>query len=492
VVVPQRQLKRAAVHTILNQPTPVHKRKTTLVDKALNSNLGRSLLSKYLRKQTKAIVNEAFYPAPFALIDVWQRFGNNREIMFVQEGKAVSALIASPTAQNLVRLFFLQDKLKAMGKVETTPIQHVHVIGAGVMGGDIAGWCALQGFKVTLQDQNMQVVASAIARSATLYGKILKRDPRAQQAAMDRLIPDLAGDGVAQADLIVEAIVENLDIKQGLYKSLEPRMKKDAILATNTSGIPIDELALVLKKPERLLGMHFFNPVSKMKLVEIVAGEKTDTASLERAFAFVTKIRRLPLPVKSAPGFLVNRILMPYLMEAIRMVVEGISPQAIDKAALDFGMHMGPVTLADKVGLDVCLAVAKDLEKISDDVVPEFLQTWVSEGRLGMKSGQGFYTYNKGKAQGALSTSSEHGDIQHRLIMRMLNEAVRCLDEGIVADSELLDAGMVFGTGFAPFRGGVMAYIEQTGKKEIMATLKAMEKTYGPRFKGSAAAWKKV
>jgi len=492
VVVPQRQLKRAAVHTILNQPTPVHKRKTTLVDKALNSNLGRSLLSKYLRKQTKAIVNEAFYPAPFALIDVWQRFGNNREIMFVQEGKAVSALIASPTAQNLVRLFFLQDKLKAMGKVETTPIQHVHVIGAGVMGGDIAGWCALQGFKVTLQDQNMQVVASAIARSATLYGKILKRDPRAQQAAMDRLIPDLAGDGVAQADLIVEAIVENLDIKQGLYKSLEPRMKKDAILATNTSGIPIDELALVLKKPERLLGMHFFNPVSKMKLVEIVAGEKTDTASLERAFAFVTKIRRLPLPVKSAPGFLVNRILMPYLMEAIRMVVEGISPQAIDKAALDFGMPMGPVTLADKVGLDVCLAVAKDLEKISDDVVPEFLQTWVSEGRLGMKSGQGFYTYNKGKAQGALSTSSEHGDIQHRLIMRMLNEAVRCLDEGIVADSELLDAGMVFGTGFAPFRGGVMAYIEQTGKKEIMATLKAMEKTYGPRFKGSAAAWKKV
>jgi len=241
-----------------------------------------------------------------------------------------------------------------------------------------------------------------------------------------------------------------------------------------------------------LLGMHFFNPVSKMKLVEIVAGEKTDTASLERAFAFVTKIRRLPLPVKSAPGFLVNRILMPYLMEAIRMVVEGISPQAIDKAALDFGMPMGPVTLADKVGLDVCLAVAKDLEKISDDVVPEFLQTWVSEGRLGMKSGQGFYTYNKGKAQGALSTSSEHGDIQHRLIMRMLNEAVRCLDEGIVADSELLDAGMVFGTGFAPFRGGVMAYIEQTGKKEIMATLKAMEKTYGPRFKGSAAAWKKV
>lgn len=490
VVVPERQLKRAVVHTLSHLPAPVHQQRRSMVERVLISNTVRPMLAKFLRKKTKALVNSEHYPAPFALIELWEKFGHNRGVMFEQEGKAVAQLIAAPTAQNLVRLFFLQDRLKSLGKGEAKPIRHVHVIGAGVMGGDIAVWCALQGFKVTLQDQNIEVVAAAIQRASALYAKLL-RLPRQQQAAMDRLMPDVVGDGVAQADLIIEAIVENLEIKQGLYRQIEPRMKTEAILATNTSGIPIDELAKALKNPARLLGMHFFNPVSKMKLVEIVAGVHTDVLSLQSALTFVTQIRRLPLPVQSSPGFLVNRILMPYLMEAIRMVDEGIAPRAIDQAALDFGMPMGPIALADQVGLDVCLAVAKDLQGITDDVVPDFLPTWVSDGRLGMKSGHGFYTYQKGKVVADNQSAAYAEDVQYRLVMRLLNEAVRCLDEGIVEDGDLLDAGMVFGTGFAPFRGGVMRYIAQTGKTEIINILQVMEKTYGARFKGGVS-WKKI
>ncbi|MDQ6984293.1 MAG: 3-hydroxyacyl-CoA dehydrogenase family protein, partial [Ghiorsea sp.] len=375
-----------------------------------------------------------------------------------------------PQTQNLVRLFFLQDRLKAFGKGANSKVQRLHVIGAGVMGGDIAAWCAMQGIKVTLQDQDMQVIARATKRAAGLFQKKL-REPRLVQAALDRLIPDLEGLGIAEADMVLEAIVENLEIKQSLYQSLEPNMKQGAVLATNTSGIPIDELASVLKQPERLIGIHFFNPVAKMKLVEVIAGQQTSDATQNTAYGFVTQIRKLPLPVKSSPGFLVNRILMPYLMEAVNMVDEGKQAEAIDKAATDFGMPMGPIALADTVGLDICLAVAQDLADVTGDQVPEFLQTWVKEGRLGKKSGQGFYRYNQGKAVTAqvnISAQAQQG-ITDRLISRIVNEAQKCLKEAVVEDADLLDAGMVFGTGLAPFRGGVMKYIQdkEEGNKMI-------------------------
>jgi len=228
----------------------------------------------------------------------------------------------------------------------------------------------------------------------------------------------------------------------------------------------MDDLATVLAVPERLVGIHFFNPVAKMKLVETIAGKKTAKETLDIAQSFVTQIRKLPLPVKSSPGFLVNRILMPYLMEAVNMVDEGKQAEVIDQAATDFGMPMGPITLADTVGLDICLAVAQDLADVTGDKIPEFLQTWVEQGRLGKKSGQGFYRYNKGKpAKSKVSVSSkELQEITDRLITRIVDEAKRCLDEGVVEDADLLDAGMVFGTGFAPFRGGVMKYAADEGK----------------------------
>ncbi len=490
-VVPQRQLLRAARQVIL-QAKGQRAKRVPLQQRLLLSPLGRKFVAKVLRKKTKALVNPEHYAAPFALIDLWEKHGGNREKMFQHEVEAVAKLIVTPEAQNLVRLFFLQERLKGFGKGAVFKTDHIHVIGAGVMGADIGAWCALQGIKVTIQDQNLEVIATAVKRAAALFQKKLF-SAREQQAAMDLFIPDLAGEGVKRADIVLEAIVENLEIKQALYQSLEPKMKSGAILATNTSGIPIDQLAEVLDKPQRLVGIHFFNPVAKMKLVEIIAGKTTEAATLQHAYAFVTRIRHLPLPVKSAPGFLVNRILMPYLMEAITMIDEGLRPEAIDQAVLDFGMPMGPVTLADRVGLDVCLAVAKDLSGITDDKVPDYLLRWVKEGRLGLKSGHGFYLYKKGKAQQNKGGAAKgyDADLTNRLILRIVNEAVRCLDEGIVEDAELLDAGMVFGTGFAPFRGGVMRYLEEQGKDNLLAKLVQMEQKYGSRFR-AAEGWQKI
>jgi len=461
-VVAERQLKRAA-SAILLKARGKKDRKTSILNKVLNSGVGRMALAYWLRKQTAKKVSAKHYPAPFALIDLWEKWGGSYAQMFKHEVKTVAKLLVLPQTQNLIRLFFLQERLKGLGKSSAQKAEHIHVIGAGVMGGDIAAWCALQGMNVTLQDQNINIVAAAIKRAAQLYDRKLYT-PRDKQAAMDRLQPDMEGLGVSHADIVLEAIVENLEIKQSLYKAIEPKMKQGAVLATNTSGIPIDELATVLEMPERLIGIHFFNPVAQMKLVETIAGKATSQQTVDVAHAFVTQIRKLPLPVKSSPGFLVNRILMPYLMEAVTMVEEGKSPESIDKSALDFGMPMGPVALADKVGLDVCLAVAQDLSATTGDEVPDFLKQWVKEGRLGVKSGHGFYTYEKGKAVHAKdAVQSGQADITERLVMRIVNEAKLCLEEGVVADADLLDAGMVFGTGFAPFRGGVMRYASEEG-----------------------------
>jgi len=462
--VPQRQLKRAAVQVIA-QATSHRIHHTSLQQRLMHSNLGRTLVAMGLHKMTRKRVNPKHYPAPFALIDMWKTFGGNEKAMFQAEMDTVSKLLVLPQAQNLIRLFFLQDRLKSLGKERDTHIHHIHVVGAGVMGGDIAAWCAMQGIKVTLQDQEMQVIAKAIKRAAALFQKKL-REPRLVQAALDRLIPDLEGLGIAEADMVLEAIVEHLATKQALYQNIEPNMKQGAVLASNTSGIPMDDLATVLTAPERLVGIHFFNPVAKMKLVETIAGQHTSTETLAIAHGFVTQIRKLPLPVKSSPGFLVNRILLPYLMEAIHMVDEGKQAEVIDQAATDFGMPMGPIALADTVGLDICLAVAQDLIDITGDQVPQFLKTWVNQGRLGKKSGQGFYHYRKGKVvmNKANASSKELQDMTHRLITRLVDEAQRCLDEGVVDDADLLDAGMVLGTGFAPFRGGVMKYAADEGK----------------------------
>jgi 3-hydroxyacyl-CoA dehydrogenase/enoyl-CoA hydratase/3-hydroxybutyryl-CoA epimerase len=302
------------------------------------------------------------------------------------------------------------------------------------------------------------------------------------QAALDRLVPDLNGGGAASADVIIEAIVEKREAKAELFKSLEGRARGDAILATNTSSIALEELGTALGRPERLVGIHFFNPVDRMQLVEIVHGPATGADWIQRAAAFCRKIGRLPLPVKSSPGFLVNRILTPYLMETTLLLEEGVPAEAIDRAATDFGMPMGPVELADTVGLDICLSVARNMAQKIDIQIPKRLEELVAAGQLGRKSGRGFYAYRNGRPQKNASAARAPEDVTDRLVLRILNECAACLREGIVEDADLLDGGMIFGTGFAPFRGGPMRYAQDRGHGAVVERLEDLEKRCGPRF----------
>jgi 3-hydroxyacyl-CoA dehydrogenase/enoyl-CoA hydratase/3-hydroxybutyryl-CoA epimerase len=454
----------------------------------------RPAVARLLRRKVAQRAPEAHYPAPYALIDLWLKHADVPRRMLAEEAASVARLVVGNTAQNLIRVFFLQEKLKARGRAATvsastsaSTARHVHVIGAGVMGGDIAAWCALRGLRVTLQDQSAPRIAPAIRRAAALFQKELKQ-PRLVQAALDRLMPDIHATGVGRADVVIEAIFENAEAKQALYREIEPRMKPGALLATNTSSLPLEVLGRTLARPERLVGLHFFNPVAKMQLVEIVHGPMTDAGVIAAAAAFTRQIDRLPLPVRSSPGFLVNRVLMPYLLEAVTAVSEGIRPELVDKAALEFGMPMGPIELADTVGLDICLSVANILSNGTGLAVPELLHRMVAAGQLGRKSGRGFYTYQKGeRVKGRFDkTILAPADLADRLILSLLNEVVACRRDGVVEDDDALDAGIVFGTGFAPFRGGPMHYIRASGISNLKERLENLARTHGERFRPDA------
>ncbi|MCD8542793.1 MAG: 3-hydroxyacyl-CoA dehydrogenase NAD-binding domain-containing protein [Gammaproteobacteria bacterium] len=444
----------------------------------------RVLIARFLRRQVSKKTVMQHYPALDALISQWEKHGVSEEA-YGYEAASLVSLFPTETSQNLIRLFFLQTRMKNLAK-GSAPIYHVHVIGAGTMGGDIAAWCALQGIKVTLQDREVSFIAPAIARAQRLFAKKC-RLKHLIQAANDRLIVDVSGDGVSQADLIIEAIYENLEAKQLLLKNIEQRAKSTAIFATNTSSIALDELNTALKDPSRLVGVHFFNPVSMMQLIEVVCTEKTEASVLARALGFVKQIKRLPLIVKSRPGFLVNRILMPYLMESVQLVEEGVSIEQIDRAAVKFGMPMGPIELADTVGLDICFSVAQELTQHMGGTVPEVLHNKVLQKQLGKKTSQGFYTYKQSKKQrvktfGVPPLYIDDSDIADRLFYRLLNESLSCLSEGIVSDPDMLDAGIVFGTGFAPFRGGPIQYAKRLGFEKVRERFSYLEQKYGKRF----------
>ncbi len=465
LAVPKRHLVKAAKYYVLEKPKP---HQATWLQNLTNAKPVRTILATMMRKKLRAKINPLHYPAPFHALDNWEQVGVHGQAAMDKEARSCGKLFFSDTCQNLVRIFFLQERLKGQAKESRFKPEHVHVIGAGTMGGDIAAWCALQGLNVTLQDRDAKYIAPAIKRAYQLFKEKLK-EPYLVQRAMDRLTPDVQGYGIPKADVIIEAIYEDLKAKQDLFKSLEMQAKPQAVLATNTSSIPLDDISSVLQTPERLVGIHYFNPVAKMQLVEIVKAHRTDPLVVEKAISFVRKIDRLPLQVKSSPGFLVNRILMPYLLEAVTMLDEGIPAATIDKAMVDFGMPMGPVALADAVGLDVCLSVAKYLGKYFNSKIPPKLAQLVEKGKLGRKSGEGFYQYKKGKQVKSHDTASEKTleEIADRLVLRMLDESFACLREGVVADGDLLDAGMIFGTGFAPFRGGPIHYARSRGINDL-------------------------
>jgi len=456
IAVPERHLVQAARYCLLQKPLA---HQPVFYQKWLNEKFLRPWVAKILYKQLQKKVNKAHYPAPYAIVENWVKENIYTEAAMVLEAKSIAHLMMGDTSRNLVRDFFLQTRLKGLAKNTKASFKHVHVIGAGVMGGDIAAWCALKGLTVTLQDRLPDLISPAIKRAAELFQKKLKT-PRLVQAALDRLIPDVAGVGVSKADVVIEAVSENLTLKQSIYQSLEAHLKPDAILATNTSSLALEELSKILKNPARLVGIHFFNPVAMMQLVEVVQANNTDPDAVQKAIAFVRRIDRLPLPVQSCPGFLVNRVLMPYLMEAMVLLDEGYSPETIDQAALDFGMPMGPIELADTVGLDVCLAVAENLAPHTNIKISNTLQQKITTKDLGRKTGKGFYVYRKGKPVKS-APKAGYEALTDKLILPMVNEALACVREKIVADGDLADAGMIFGTGFAPFRGGPVHYARE-------------------------------
>jgi len=421
--------------------------------------LARPIIAAQARKQLEKRARREHYPAPYAILDIWVKHDGDALAVPASDPASIGELIRTPTARNLIRVFRLQERLKSFGRDGGAPVRHVHVIGAGTMGGDIGAWCALRGIRVTLQDQNATALKPAMQRAGKLFADRLK-DSRRVRDALDRLIPDVAGDGVARADLIIEAIFEDLEAKRGVFKALQSSARPDALLATNTSSIPVEEIATVLDEPGRLIGIHFFNPVARMMLVEIVVGAATQPELVPRAAAFVRQIDKLPLPVKSAQGFLVNRILALYLDEAMRCVDDGVSPETVDQAAVGFGMPMGPIELADTVGLDICLAVGKMLHPQA--APPRKLTELIAAGSLGKKTKRGFYDWSTGKPAKAQAAPAPPG-LAQRLIKPYLDEAKAALGDRIVADADLVDAGAIFGTGFAPFRGGPLHYAASSG-----------------------------
>ena len=470
-VVPEHgSLRWAAREAIIKQP----KRKTSVLKRWSSCPGIRHILAKIMTRVVAKKARPEHYPAPYALINLWKKVGNNFDALLKGETDLVSKLLMSNTSRNLRRVFQLQEQLKELGKPDSQGMENslsswkprrVHVVGAGVMGGDIAAWCALSGLEVTLQDREIDFIEPALERAEKLFRKKLKTPARVI-AAKSRLIADVAGKGIARADVIIEAIYENLEAKQQLFIDIEQTARPEALLATNTSAIPLAEIANGLQQPSRLIGLHFFNPVEKMPLVEVVQDTHTSDPlshdqAIKKGCILSNLIRKYPLVVKSTPGFLVNRVLAPYMLEAINLQAEGHSMATIDAAAELFGMPMGPVELVDTVGLDVALSVTAKLAPNNTQAL-EQLQSLIDKGKLGKKSGVGFYKWKKGKpVKGKASDRVALDILGERLIEPLLDECRQCLADGTVSSAELLDAGVIFGTGFAPFRGGPLYYQEQ-------------------------------
>lgn len=447
-----------------------------------NTWLARQILAPQMLKQVARKAPKAFYPAPYALVDSWKRGGGSIQQQLATERKAVVKLASTPTARNLIRVFFLQERLKGSGGKDSG-IKKVHVVGAGVMGGDIAAWSAYKGFEVTLNDREQRFIDAALQRARELFAKKAKDEAKHAEIS-SRLKSDLAGDGAADADLVIEAIIEKAEAKRELYAVVEPKMKAGALLATNTSSIPLDELREHIARPAQFAGLHYFNPVALMPLVEIIHHAAMAPETQERLAAFCKKLDKLPVPVAGSPGFLVNRVLFPYMLEAMTAYAEGIPGAAIDKAAVKFGMPMGPIELVDTVGLDVAAGVGAELAPFLGLAIPDALQSPPEQGKRGKKDGQGLYKWENGKPikPDVAKDYKAPEDLEDRLILPLVNEAVACLHDGVVADADLLDAGVIFGTGFAPFRGGPIQYVRETGVDALLQRLQLLQAHHGPRF----------
>lgn len=471
-VVPKERVLQAALDSLKSEMPK--RRSHFLTNNPLSAEVIRRMAMKNVMKKSRGN-----YPALEEAAEVVSRGASgNVDDSLCREREAVLRLARTDAARNLMRVFRLQENAKKfrydsnVERKNLPAIERTAVIGAGVMGSGIAQWFSARGLPVILRDIDPERVAAGMKSVKKLFdGAVRKRIFTEHEASrkFDLVVPSAEPVPLFYTDLVVEAAVENLDIKKKIFADLCERTSAETILATNTSALPISSLcdAPGVTLPERIVGLHFFNPVSRMKLVEVVVTEHTSPETVERVLHFVRSIGKLPVVVQDSPGFLVNRILMPYLIEAGRMVEKGYPPKLLDEAMLDFGMPMGPIRLLDEVGLDVASHVAKTMSDAFGDrfELPRILDRRVEEGRLGKKSGHGFYRYESGKSvadetetpQGLMSKDK----IAAHLAGLMVDESHRCLDEGIVDSSHDIDFAMILGTGFAPFRGGPMTYGEQ-------------------------------
>jgi len=483
-LVSEPELRAAAREFVLKAPPP---RRAPLSERLLSTRIARPFVKGALIAEVARRAPRAHYPAPYAIIDLWARHGAHGAAAFEAEARSMARLFLSETSRNLVRVFLLTDRLKSGGGKAARELKHVHVVGAGVMGGDIAAWSALRGFTVTLQDRTLELVSPALQRAAELFDKRLP-DAAQRAAARARLRADVEGAGVPDADVVIEAIFENLEAKQQLYAQLEPRLKAGALLASNTSSITLESLAGKLAQPARLVGLHFFNPVAQMPLIEVVHGAATDAGAVQLASGFARRIDKLPLPCRSAPGFMVNRVLTPYTYEAMLAAAEGVPLQLIDRAAVAFGMPVGPIELVDVVGLDVAEHVGEIIAAQLQRPVTQVarLRELIAAKKFGRKSGEGFYRWEQGKPLKPEAAGEAPADLIDRLILVLVNECVACLRERVVEDADLVDAAVIFGTGFAPFRGGPLTYARARGIPAVVARLTELAARYGSRFEPDA------
>lgn len=470
----------------------------------MNSALLRPLVVRRARQGVLA-KTRGHYPAPLKALEVCVgALGRPLAAGLALERAAFVALVKTPECRSLMSIFFLQERAKKLsaGAADGAgrAVARVAVVGAGVMGAGIAQWTAARGWPVLLQDIGPAPLAKGLAAAAKIFRDATKRrvfTAAAAAAGYHRITPVSTAVPLDRVDLVIEAAVEQLELKRKIFQDLERRAGPGTVLATNTSALSIDAIADGLADPGRVVGIHFFNPVHRMQLVELVRGARTSPAALDTALRFVKALGKLPVLVKDSPGFLVNRILLPYMVESVRLFHEGCAVERLDRLMLEFGMPMGPLRLIDEVGLDVAQHVATDLQNRLAKPVPinDTLTRLIAKGWLGKKSGCGFYLFStKPGAKEAvnpevafvqtagLGAKQDDATLRDRMVLVMVNEAARCLEEGVVGAPEDVDFGMIFGTGWAPFRGGPLRHADAVGVAEVVRRLEALARDVAPHF----------
>ena len=497
-IVPREYLTEKATQLILKNGARLGSRKQPLSRKLLHNPLAVRLIAARVEKQL-LLKTRGHYPAVLKALEVVTKgLSRSVEASLALESDAILELSRTDACRNLIRIFFLQERAKKLTGVgpeipadgKSAPVRNVAVIGAGVMGAGIAQWNSSRDIRVLLRDINHEAVAKGLASIGKLYAQGVKRHALTKveaRAGLDRISPAACDVPLTATDIVIEAAVERMDLKKQLFQRLDQLAGPHTILASNTSALSISELAAATAHPDRVIGIHFFNPVHKMQLVEVVVGRQTRPDVVRRSVKFVQQIGKLPVVVKDSPGFLVNRILMPYLIEAGYLFEHGARVEDVDECMLDFGMPMGPLRLIDEVGLDVCNHVATDLaSKFADRMhAPEVLTKMIKDGHLGKKSGRGFYEHPaKGEADVSPDVDEYYHDsrcaglpretLRNRMVFLMVNEAARCLEEGIVSGPEDVDFGMIMGTGWAPFLGGPLRFADHAGVAQLVAEMKLL------------------